>query len=162
MPCVDVTALSQLLPRLDDHHRPRLLVLDVGSKTIGLAISDAGRSFANPLHTHARGKLAVDLAMLQALVAERSVGALIYGWPLTLEGAISPACQRVQNLAALIDQAMPMPYLLWDERMSTAAVNRMLIEQADQSRQKRARKVDALAAAWLLQGLLDCLDRQLS
>jgi putative Holliday junction resolvase len=135
----------------------RLLGLDIGSKTIGLALSDAGRSFASALRTHPRGKFPVDLAMLRQLVDQHQIGALIYGWPLTLDGGISPSCQRVQNFADLVAAQLPLPAVLWDERLSTAAVNRMLIDQADQSRQKRAAKVDALAAAWLLQGFLDCL-----
>ena len=136
----------------------RLLGLDVGDKTIGLAISDSGLTVASPIDTIARGKFAADAARLLKLVDERGVGGLLIGLPVNMDGSEGPRCQSVRqfgrNLLALRD----LPIAFWDERLSTAAVERAMIE-ADLSRQRRARSVDKMAAAYILQGAIDAIGR---
>jgi putative pre-16S rRNA nuclease len=134
----------------------RLLGLDLGEKTIGLALSDTTRSVATPLTTLKRGKLKSTAATLMKLVAEHGVGGLIVGLPLNMDGSEGPSAQSARafarNLAGLCD----LPIVLVDERLSTAAVTRTLLE-ADASRSKRARVVDKMAAAYILQNALDRL-----
>ena len=133
----------------------KLAGLDVGTKTIGIAICDAGWHFAGPLETIKRTKFTQDLASLRWIVEqERAVG-LVVGLPLNMDGTDSP---RTQSLRAFARNLAPLdlPLLLWDERWSTQAVERAMIE-ADVSRAKRAEKVDALAAAHILQGAIDAL-----
>ncbi|HEU0283681.1 MAG TPA: Holliday junction resolvase RuvX [Sphingomicrobium sp.] len=135
--------------------RGRLAGLDVGTKTIGLAVCDAGWSFAGPSETIRRTKFTNDLRQLEALVRMQDVKGLVVGLPLNMDGSDSPRTQSVRafsrNLAPL-----ELPILLWDERWSTQAVERAMID-ADVSRSKRAEKVDALAAAHILQGAIDAL-----
>ncbi len=135
----------------------RLLGLDVGAKTVGLAISDPARRVASPLETLARGKFRDLAAKLLAIADERGVGGLVLGWPVNMDGTEGSRCQATrqfaQNLLALRD----LPIALWDERMSTQAVQRMLIDEMDTTRQRRAELVDKLAAAYILQGALDYL-----
>jgi len=135
----------------------RLIGVDLGTKTIGLALSDVGRRIASPLETIRRTKFARDTETLLALAARHGVGGLVIGLPLNMDGSEGPRVQStrafVRNLTALSD--LPMAY--WDERLSTAAVTRTLIE-ADRSRARRAELVDKLAAAYILQGALDRLD----
>lgn len=134
----------------------RLLGLDIGSKTIGLALSDETRAFANPLVTIKRTKFKPDAAEILRLCSEHNVGALILGLPLNMNGTEGPRVQSTRafarNLAALTD----LPIVFWDERLSTAAVTRTLID-ADTSRKKRAEVVDKLAATYILQGVLERL-----
>jgi putative Holliday junction resolvase len=134
----------------------RLMGLDLGTKTIGLAISDTLLMNAHPLKTLARGKLRDDAAVLQALRREHRVGALIIGLPINMDGSEGPRAQATrafaQNLLAIDDPAIGF----WDERLSTAAVTRGMIE-ADLSRKRRAELVDRAAAAYILQGVLDRL-----
>lgn len=133
----------------------RLLGLDVGTKTIGTALCDAGWTIASPAQLVERRKFAADLAALRELVEAQQVKGLVVGLPLNLDGTHSPQTQAVlafaRNLAPL-----GLPILMWDERWSTAAVTRGLIE-VDASRAKRARVVDNLAAAYILQGAIDAL-----
>jgi putative Holliday junction resolvase len=135
----------------------RLLGLDLGSETIGLALSDAGLSIATPIATIKRAKFAADAERLVKLVYERHVGALIYGLPVNMDGTEGPRCQSVREFAREFDRRCPRPYAFWDERLSTAAVQRMLTEEADMSRKRRAEVVDRAAAAYILQGALDAL-----
>ena len=139
----------------------RLLGLDLGAKTIGLAISDRGFAVASPLETLRRGKFAQDAAALAALCAERQVGGLVIGLPVNMDGSEGPRCQSVRQFAAnLMEVAgVTMPIAFWDERLSTAAVERFLIEEADMTRKRRAQVVDKMAAAYILQGALDALGR---
>ncbi|MGL4543399.1 MAG: Holliday junction resolvase RuvX, partial [Polymorphobacter sp.] len=131
--------------------RGRLAGLDVGSRTIGLATCDAGWSFATPLETIARTKFTPDLAKLRGvLVRERIVG-LVVGLPLNMDASDSKQTQSVREFARSIDKALEMPLLLWDERWSTVAVERAMID-ADLSRARRHELVDKLAAAHILQG----------
>lgn len=133
----------------------RLLGLDVGTKTIGTALCDAGWSFASPAQLVRRSKFTKDKAALVALIAAQQVRGLVIGLPLSLDGSDSPRTQSTRAFARnLADLALPI--LLWDERWSTVAVERTLIEQ-DFSRARRAEMVDNLAAAHILQAAIDAL-----
>ncbi len=136
----------------------RLLGLDVGTKTLGLAISDRSLSIATPLETLKRTKFTADAGRLRRIIAERNVGALVIGLPVSMDGTEGPRCQSVRQFAANLLETIDIEIAFWDERLSTAAVERMLIE-ADMSRQRRAEVVDKLAAAYILQGALDRLRR---
>ena len=133
----------------------KLAGLDVGTKTIGLALCDAGWSFAGPAETIVRTKFGADLALLRQFVARHAVIGLVVGLPLNLDGSDSP---RTQSVRAFARNLLPLdlPILLWDERWSTQAVERAMIA-ADVSRKKRALAVDKLAAAHILQGAIDAL-----
>jgi len=133
----------------------RLLGLDVGTKTIGLATCDSRWSFASPLETLQRGKFTADLARLNDLVTQHSPVGLVVGLPLNMDGTDSPRTQSVRAFARNL-APLGLPLLLWDERWSTVAVERAMIDQ-DMSRAKRAGKVDAHAAAHILQGAIDAL-----
>lgn len=133
----------------------RLAGLDVGTKTIGLAACDAGWSFAGPAETIRRTKFTNDLKVLSEFTDKQGIKGLVIGLPLNMDGTDSP---RTQSVRAFARNLIPLglPLLLWDERWSTQAVERAMIE-ADVSRSKRAEKVDALAAAHILQGAIDAL-----
>jgi putative Holliday junction resolvase len=133
----------------------KLCGLDVGTKTIGIAICDAGWHFAGPLETIRRTKFTQDLASLRRIIAVESVIGVVVGLPLNMDGSDSPRTQSVRAFARNL-APLEFPILLWDERWSTQAVERAMIE-ADVSRAKRAEKVDALAAAHILQGAIDAL-----
>ncbi len=132
----------------------RLLGLDVGTKTIGLALSDVLRSIASPFDTLRRGKFAADAKILLAIAAKHEVGGLVVGLPLEMDGREGPRCQSVRQFAANLLKLEDMPIAFWDERLSTAAVTRTLLE-ADASRKRRGEVVDKMAAAYILQGFLD-------
>jgi putative Holliday junction resolvase len=133
----------------------KLAGLDVGTKTIGLAICDAGWHFAGPAETIRRTKFTQDLTALRSFVAKEQVVGLVLGLPLSMDGSDSPRTQSVRTFARNL-APLGLPLLLWDERWSTQAVERAMIN-ADVSRAKRAEKVDALAAAHILQGAIDAL-----
>ncbi len=133
----------------------KLAGLDVGTKTIGIAICDAGWHFAGPLETIRRTKFTQDLASLRRIVEQEHARGLVVGLPLSMDGSDSPRTQSVRAFARNL-APLGLPILLWDERWSTQAVERAMIE-ADVSRAKRAEKVDALAAAHILQGAIDAL-----
>jgi putative Holliday junction resolvase len=133
----------------------KLAGLDVGTKTIGIAICDAGWHFAGPLETIRRTKFTQDLASLQRIVDQEHAIGLVVGLPLSMDGNDSPRTQSVRAFARNL-APLELPLLLWDERWSTQAVERAMIE-ADVSRARRAEKVDALAAAHILQGAIDAL-----
>ncbi|MSO80478.1 MAG: Holliday junction resolvase RuvX [Alphaproteobacteria bacterium] len=135
----------------------RLLGLDPGTKTLGLAISDSAFSIASSLGTWKRGKFTEDVAKLAELAAERGVGGIVIGLPVNMDGSEGPRAQSARALAANLAQRLSLPVVLWDERLSTAAVERFLVDEADVSRRRRAEVVDGLAAAWILQGVLDRL-----
>jgi putative Holliday junction resolvase len=137
----------------------RLMALDVGTKTVGLATCDALRMLATPLLTVRRGKLAIDLAGLGELVKKHEIRGLVVGLPLNMDGTEGPRCQSVRQFAANIAQHGPaplaaLPVVFQDERLSTAAVTRGMIDDYDMSRAKRAERVDAAAAAWILESAL--------
>ncbi len=138
-------------------HGGRLAGLDVGTKTIGVALCDAGWSFATPDKTIVRAKFAADLAALAALCSAQSVKGLVIGLPLNMDGSDSPRTQSVRAFARNLEP-LGLPVLLWDERWSTAAVERAMIA-ADVSRAKRKERVDSAAAAFILQGAIDALVR---
>ena len=133
----------------------RLVGLDVGTKTIGLAVCDAGWSFAGPAQTIRRTKFTNDLQSLSEFIEKQTIIGLVVGLPLNMDGSDSPRTQSVRAFARNL-APLDLPLLLWDERWSTQAVERAMIE-ADVSRSKRAEKVDALAAAHILQGAIDAL-----
>ena len=133
----------------------KLAGLDVGTKTIGLAICDAGWHFAGPAETIRRTKFTKDLAALAAFVATHNVAGLIVGLPLNMDGSDSPRTQSVRAFARNL-APLSKPVLLWDERWSTQAVERAMID-ADVSRARRAEAIDKLAAAHILQGAIDAL-----
>ncbi len=138
----------------------RLLGLDLGSKTIGLALSDPAFMVASPIDTIRRTKFGKDAAELDRLIADRGVGGLVLGLPINMDGSEGPRCQSTRQFATnLIQRGMEQPIVFWDERLSTAAVERVLIDEADMSRRKRADVVDKMAAAYILQGALDRLRR---
>lgn len=130
--------------------------LDVGMKTIGVAVSDELGLAAHPVTTVARKGTAPDAAAIAALVAEREVGDVVVGWPLELSGKVGPRARRVQVFIDTLRAALPASATIhtWDERFSTVAVERVLID-ADLSRRRRREVVDRQAAAYILQGWLD-------
>ena len=153
MAVVDFAEMKTLAPQ------GRLMALDVGTKTIGIATSDALRMLATPLTTLKRGKLAVDLAALAELTKKHEVKALAIGLPLNMDGTEGPRCQSVRQFATNIANHGPpaladLPIVFQDERLSTAAVTRGMIDDYDMSRAKRAERVDAAAAAWILESAL--------
>lgn len=134
----------------------RLLGLDVGSKTVGLALSDVSRAIATPLRTLTRGKFTDDARTLLRIATEHDVGALVIGLPINMDGSEGPRCQSVRQFAANLLRMADMDIVFWDERLSTAVATRAMLE-ADMSRKKRAENVDKVAAAYILQGLIDNL-----
>ena len=132
----------------------RVMALDVGEKTIGVAVSDETRLVASPDLTLYRRKWSEDASALQAMIANKNVCGMVIGYPINMDGSLGPRAQSMRGFARLFYDYMPMPILLWDERMSTMAVNRMMIE-GDLSRARRAELVDKLAASYILQGALD-------
>lgn len=133
----------------------KLAGLDVGTKTIGLAICDAGWHFAGPFETIRRTKFTRDLDELRRFASREEIAGLVVGLPLNMDGSDSPRTQSVRAFARNL-APLNLPLLLWDERWSTQAVERAMIE-ADVSRAKRAERIDALAAAHILQGAIDAL-----
>ena len=152
-----VVPLAELPARLPEGGR--LLGLDLGEKTIGLAISDRDLGVASPLETLRRAKFTQDAEALAKICAERGVGALVLGLPVNMDGSEGPRCQSVRQFARNLEQVagLDLAVAFWDERLSTAAVERLLIEEADMSRRRRAQVVDKMAAAYILQGALDAL-----
>lgn len=134
----------------------RLMGFDVGEKTIGLALSDTTWSIATPLETLRRGKFAADAEKLGIIIARQGVGGLVLGLPVNMDGSEGPRAQSTRAFAHNLLKKNDLPLAFWDERLSTAAVTRGMIE-ADLSRARRAELVDKAAAAYILQGLLDRL-----
>ena len=134
----------------------RLIGLDLGTKTIGLALSDLGRQIASPLETIRRVKFTPDAARLKAICEAHRVGGLVIGLPLNMDGSEGPRVQSTRAFIRNLAPILPLPVLYFDERLSTAVVTRALIE-ADASRQRRGELVDKLAAAYILQGCLDVM-----
>ena len=138
--------------------RARLMGLDLGTKTIGLALSDVERRIATPLETIKRTKFAKDAERLEELIAENRIVAILLGLPLNMDGSEGPRVQSTRAFARNLAQRVSLPIAFWDERLSTSAVTRMMIE-ADLRRDRRAELVDKLAASYILQGALDRLRR---
>jgi putative holliday junction resolvase len=135
----------------------RLMGLDLGSKRIGVALSDVGRAIASPLATIARTKFTKDAARLIALATQHEVAGLVIGLPRNMDGSEGSAAQSARSFARNLGRLSTLPLAFWDERLSTAAVSRLLIE-ADTSRARRGELVDKLAATYILQGALDRLN----
>jgi putative holliday junction resolvase len=135
----------------------RLMGLDVGSKTVGLALSDVTRMVATPLETLRRTKFTKDALALRKIFEEHEVAGLIVGLPISMDGTEGPRCQSTRQFAANLLEYVDLPLAFWDERMSTMVVQRVLTEEADLSRRRRAQLVDKLAAAYILQGALDAM-----
>jgi putative Holliday junction resolvase len=136
----------------------RLMGLDLGEKTIGLALSDVMRMIATPLITLERSKFSADAQTLISLIDKNNVSGLVIGLPLNMNGTQGPAAQSARAFARNFEGKRPIPILLWDERLSTAAVTRTLLE-ADMSRARRKDVVDKMAASFILQGVLDAMRR---
>ncbi|MGI9370897.1 MAG: Holliday junction resolvase RuvX [Hyphomicrobiales bacterium] len=133
-----------------------LIGLDLGSKTIGIALSDKTRAIASPIETLKRTKFTQDAEKLIALATQENAAAFIIGLPVNMDGSEGPRCQSTRAFVRNMAKHTKVPFVLWDERLSTAAVTRTLLE-ADTSRAKRAEVVDKLAASYILQGALDRL-----
>lgn len=136
----------------------RLIGLDLGEKTIGVAVGDPRHIIASPVMTIRRQKFVEDARQLMKLIDERCIGGLVIGLPLNMDGSEGPRCQSVRQFANNFAKVRDLPMAFWDERLSTVAVTRDMIS-ADLSRNKRAKIVDQSAAAFILQGALDSLDR---
>ena len=148
-----VVNLPQLRAGLRRHQR--LLGLDPGAKTIGVALTDVLLMLASPYGSIKRGKLAANAAEIAAIARAQDAGGLVVGLPLSMDGSLGPAAQAARDWTLALSDQTGLPAALWDERLSSSAVNRMLIGDADLSRGKRAAVVDKLAAAWTLQAALD-------
>ena len=146
--------LQTLAPTLGRH--ARLMGVDLGTKTIGLALSDLERRIATPLETIRRTKFTADVTRMKALVDQFGVVALVVGLPLNMDGSEGPKVQSTRGFVRNLLPKIDIPVLFWDERLSTVAVTRTLLD-ADASRARRAELVDKMAAAYILQGALDRL-----
>jgi putative Holliday junction resolvase len=133
----------------------RLIGLDPGARTIGVALSDVSLMLASPCCALRRAKLAVNAAQIATLARQHGAGGLVVGLPLSMDGSMGPAAQAARDWTRALATAAGLPAAMWDERLSSAAVNRFLIAEADLSRAKRAAVVDQMAAAYMLQGALD-------
>jgi len=136
----------------------RLMGLDLGAKTIGIATSDRTRQIATPVETVARKKFTIDAARVLELAERETIGLIILGLPVNMDGSEGPRAQSTRAFARNLQRLTPIPIVYWDERLSSAAVERMLIG-ADATRARRAEVIDKLAAAYILQGALDSLPR---
>ena len=150
MPILNITALRATL-------RPgqRLIGLDPGARVIGVALSDVGLMLASPHAALKRAKLSVNAAELAAIARRQDAGGLVVGLPLSMDGTLGPAAQAARDWARALSEVAALPACLWDERLSSAAVNRFLIDEADMTRKRRAAVVDQMAAAYMLQAALD-------
>jgi len=155
-PCEDAELFAERLPA-----GARLIGIDLGSKTLGLALSDVTRTIASGLTTLQRGKFTADVARLLELGATHGVGGLVIGLPKSLDGLEGRRAQATRAFARNLSKHTSLPILLWDERFSTAAAERVLIE-ADSSRRQRAAVIDKVAATLILQAALDRMQRRLT
>ena len=135
----------------------RILGLDVGSKTIGLAVSDSRLKVASPIGTIRRTRFSKDIEKLDSIISDRGVHGLVLGLPFGMDGNEGRACQSIRQFAQNLDRKIEIGITFWDERLSTSAVERVLIKEADLSRKRRSEIVDKMVAAYILQGALDSL-----
>jgi putative Holliday junction resolvase len=142
------------IEELDISPGARLLGLDLGEKTIGIALSDTLLTVATPMETLRREKFSIDAAKLETIAAEQNVGGIVIGLPLNMDGSDGPSAQSARAFARNLAARTKLPILFWDERLSTAAVTRTLLD-ADASRKRRSEVVDKMAAAYILQGALE-------
>jgi len=139
----------------------RLVGLDVGTETIGIAVSDASRMVASPnLTLYRKQRWADDVAALTAMMEGQEIAGFVIGYPLNMDGTAGPRAQATRAFARNLQSEFPLPLLLWDERLSTAAVTRMMIDEMDINRKRRDELVDKLAASYILQGVLDALGHE--
>ncbi len=155
MPVMDIRQLATAL-----QSGKRLMGLDIGSKTVGLALSDVNRTIATPLETLRREKFTRDAERLEYLIDEHDVGGLVLGLPINMDGSEGPRCQSTRQFAENLLARRDIPMAFQDERLSTVAVERVLIGEADLTRKRRALVVDRAAAAYILQSALDALAYQ--
>ena len=146
-----VEEFAQALPA-----RRALIGLDLGTKTIGVAVSDSLLSAATPLETVKRTKYTADAARLEAIIAEREICGIVLGLPFNMDGSEGPRCQSTRAFARNLARQSELPITYWDERLSTVAAERALLE-ADTSRKRRSEVIDHVAASYILQGVLDRL-----
>ncbi len=133
----------------------RLIGLDPGTRVVGVALSDISLLLASPYGSLRRGKLGQVAVELGAIARREGASGLVVGWPLSMDGTMGPAAQAARDWARALSDAAALPAALWDERLSSTAVNRFLINEADMTRRKRAAVVDQMAAAYILQAALD-------
>ncbi|MEP5732401.1 MAG: Holliday junction resolvase RuvX [Sulfitobacter sp.] len=147
----DIAEFAQAVPAMR-----ALIGLDLGEKTIGVSVSDSYLSVATPLETVRRKKFSIDAARLAEIIKDRQIGGLILGLPRNMDGSEGPRCQSTRAFARNFDQLTPLPITFWDERLSTVAAEKALLE-ADTTRKRRAEVIDHVAAGYILQGALDRL-----
>ncbi len=152
MPVVDILDLPAALPAMTP-----VVGLDLGEKTIGVAVSDVTRMIASPLELIRKTKFTADANALFALMESRSAAGVIIGLPANMDGTEGRRCQSSRAFGRNLLRLKELPVAFWDERMSSIAVNRVLIDEADITRARRADLVDKMAAAWILQGALERL-----
>ncbi len=150
MPVINMAALRAAL--MPGH---RLLGLDLGTKVIGVALSDVTLMLATPYCQLKRGKLSVNAAEIAEIARVQETGGLVVGLPLSMDGTLGPAAQAARDWTRALSEAAGLPAALWDERLSSAAVNRFLVKEADATRKRREASVDKMAAAYILQSALD-------
>jgi putative Holliday junction resolvase len=150
MAIINLKELRAALPR-----HARLIGLDPGAKVIGVALSDVTLMLASPYGAISRGKLAAAAAEVMAIARREGAGGVVVGLPLSMDGTMGPAAQAAKDWARSLSEATGLDVALFDERLSSAAVNRMLVTEADMTRAKRAAVVDRAAAAYMLQAALD-------
>ena len=150
MPLFNMQRLRALLPQ-----HARLLGLDPGRRTIGIALSDVSLLIASPYATIKRAKLLTNGKEIRHIAQEEGAGGLVCGLPLSLNGTFGPAAQQARDWLLALSEATALPAALWDERLSSCAVNRLLISEADLTREHRAKVIDKLAASYILQSALD-------
>ena len=148
---IPITEMREAIPK-----KKRLLGMDPGTKTIGLALSDTTWMIATPLEIINRKKFKNDAERLQEIIDEHDVGGFVIGWPLNMDGSEGPRCQSTMAFSRNLFEKFPLPQALWDERLSSAAVERTLID-ADSSRARRKEVIDKMAAAYILQGALHAI-----
>lgn len=153
MALCEITSLESL-----KNNKNRLMGLDVGTKTIGLALSDTTWTIATPLQTLERKKYQQDVQTLESIINKYQVSGLVIGFPKNMDGSEGPRCQSIKQFSHNLLAKFDIPIGLWDERLSTVAVTRALLE-ADMSRKRRQEVVDKMAASYILQGALDTLRR---
>jgi putative holliday junction resolvase len=155
MPVFNMADLLATLAGDPSRRQLRVIGVDLGSRTIGLALSDVRRTLASPYGSLRRQKLKTNAAEILAIARKEGAGGLVVGLPLSMDGTNGPAAQAARDWTFALSDATGLPAALWDERLSSAAVNRFLISEADLTRAKRAEVVDRAAAAWMLQAALD-------
>lgn len=150
-----IVALSTLKAGL--RGETRLLGIDLGTKTIGLALSDVSRMVATPYRTLDRNKFSRNARELETVIDEQDVGGVVLGWPVEMDGGEGSRCRATRRFAENLIERRDIPIAFWDERLSTAAVERLLVVEVDMTRKRRKEVIDKTAAAYILQGALDAI-----